>query len=246
MFNIPVSVSSSVTIDGYYIPSTGFGDTYTLAALKARSELIERIYTSDLMNEDSTGLFTYRHPTYWCSTGSAAHPDREICLSNSMAEIIERDMLACWMAISRVYAPITIIHNIELWEIPCMYKDWYVIVSVKRQLDRTQITCAASKDINVAMVKAFYEAFLRPTLPPAFIDSRLPTFTVGDIKRGDYPAPDLFLREWKVDDLFVTKYYGYHVSDFRRGISTIKSAEYIKFMGLSEWTQLQLHRSWFS
>lgn len=245
MFDIPVKVNSNVRIDGFLVRGTGFAPDYATAALKARSELIERIYTSDLVNEDTSGLFTYRQPPFWCSTGAAAHPNREVCLQNSLSEIIERDMLSCWMGISRIYQPITVVHDIELWKIPCIYKDWNVVVSVRRQENKTQIQAAASKVLEDAMLKAFYEAFLRPTLDETFLDSRLPKFEIGSFKEGSLPEPDLFLREWKVEDLFVTKYYGFHVGDFRRGISPIKADAYTKFMELTEWNQITLSKSLF-
>jgi ribosomal protein S12 methylthiotransferase accessory factor YcaO len=226
------------------VSATGFATTYTLAALKARSELIERIYASDLMQEDASGLPTYRTPTYWCSTGAAAHPDRDICLENSLGEIIERDSLSCWFAMSRTYSPIETVHGVELAEIPCMYEGWHVVISIRKQENRTAIQAGSGRTLEEAMLKAFYESFLRPQLPAGFEASRLPNLTPGAIKLGNEPAPALFLREWKCEDLFVVKQYSHHCGDMRRGVPQQKADKYKEFLGDPECIQIPIHFNW--
>jgi hypothetical protein len=244
MFDIPYHVRINVKIEKWTIHASGFDPKPELAAIKARSELVERIYTSDLANEDTTGLFTYRKPAYWCSTGAAAHPDRDQCLENSLAEIIERDSVSCWFSMSRTYEHLTTIKDIELWKIPCIYKGWNVVVSRKKQGDRTQIQAGASRLLEDAMKKAFWESYLKDEIPPAMTDSRLPNFTPGPVKTGDLNEPYLFLREWKVDDLFVVKQYSYHTGDMRRGVPLTKVDIYKEFLGDNNCQPIPIHFNW--
>jgi hypothetical protein len=244
MFDTPIIVRMASQVEKWNIGATGFATTHSLAAMKARSELIERIYATDLMQEDTTGIFTYRTPTYWCSTGTAAHPDRDQCLENSLAEIIERDMVSCWFAISRTYSSITNINTRELVEIPCMYKGWHVVVSIRRENDCTAIQAAASRNLEDAMLKAFYESHLRTTLPDTFKSSRLPELKEGKIKHGDLAEPELFLREWKYEDLFLLKQYSHQCGDMRRGVPALKAAAYKKFIGEPECIQIPISFSW--
>lgn len=244
MFDIPVKVNMSAKVEKWTIGGVGFASTHSLAALKARSELIERIYTSDLKQEDTTGLFTYRKPSYWCSTGAAAHPDRDICLESSLGEIIERDSVSCWFAMSRTYSPLETIHGVELVEIPCMYQGWHVVVSIRKQNDRTAIQSGSGRTLEEAMLKAFQESFLRVDLASEFAASRLPELTSGIIKHGNEPAPTLFLREWQCDELFVVKQYSYQCGDMRRGVPQLKADKYKEFLGDPECKQIPIHFNW--
>jgi hypothetical protein len=153
-------------------------------------------------------------------------------------------MVSAWFSMSRRYTHLETAHGIELWEIPCMYKGWHVVISRKQQGELTQIQAGASRNLEDAMLKAFYESFLKPVIPIQLYDDRLPKFQEGSIKHGDYAEPILNLREWKASDLYVVKQFSYDVGDMRRGVPQTKVIEYSKFLGDQACKPIPIQFNW--
>lgn len=232
-------------VQGVRVYATGIADSYSLAATKARSELVERIVTSDLMNSDVTGLFTYKTPTQWCSTGAAAHPDRYTALEKSTAEIVERDAVACWLSFSTPCQIVEERDGVQIVRITTPYRGWFVCVAIRDEGDQRQLTGAAARRLHQAVDAAYLEAFVRTTLPVDFLKSRLPAFVYGDIVQATHDAPTLLLREWKVDDLNIVKQFSKGVADFRRGIPAVALSKYQSMLGEGIWQPQQLQRDWY-
>lgn len=233
------------------ISACGIDTDIDMAIIKARSELYERIYTSDLENEDDTGLVTYSKPTFWCSTGAAAHPDEDICVQKSRAELVERDSLVSWMAFGTPGEVVHEVGNRLILRIPCRFRGWYVAACLRFEEDKVKCRVAggSSEHWEGAARSAYDESFLSPTLSdPKWLASNLPFLPFGECpESGQDDLPDsVNLRQWFVAGLHISKMWSPELSDFRRGLTEQTSERYRRYYGDMSLSPRKVHRSWFT
>jgi translation initiation factor IF-1 len=249
-------VKTTVEVDGFSIIGTGIDPDVFIAVTKARAEVIERIASSDLNPDnrlDFAGLFTYRTPTQWCSTGTAAHTDLKYATFAATAELIERDAVAKWLGLCPIGEVVFTLDNVKVYRIPCQYQGWFVCVAERTEVDPengterlTQLTGAARKNLAEAAEKAWQESFVRAVLPQAFQATRLPSIIERELPVGQAVLPELTRRVWiNQSDLVVVRVAGPDFADFRRGITAKAANEYIEFVGTQVCRVKELQRNWY-